>query len=644
MQCLYSTILTYIVTTLDLQRRWDLSKLAALRHQSHPLEPEDTVEFIGRETACDVISKVAASNFTNRASEDHAGHTFLVASGHIRSGKTRAGIETPRLVNEMCSKISLASPEINFVNAVYLTIDFLNDARFNPQFDVKDMDVSLALGSRLMNAFYNETVLKEIRHDVALHHIITTILADGVTNSNTVVPLVIHFDEHGKFIKAMDKERKEPVGKDYFEQMLCMIGSAATSQALPLSALRSKGLYFIVGITTGTSFKDANFSTLSGYGVQKIPLPVLDGPNTKRLAMSMLRLRWPKWSDEQLDEILSDSLFRIALADTAGLPGLIRFLCDTNVAGSYVEYLHFRVIGYAATQDWSHRWGSLTSIALARPRLVEASIIEDTYTLRDALDSGTVLYDEIEHEIRLVPVLLASYNAEYPTFDSLVLKVISRASHWTWQDFEKSHALYLSATMMALKKEEGRFNDLKLKNFLRHVRPQDNVHLDYGLVLSSEVEFNGIMFETDTKQFILKEYGKKRKRHNVRTDYKDSLVHAAKGTPLIDAYLNLELVNNDPSCLGLKVPTTLFIQYKHTSIDTGALHIKVSAMNAHTEKLSKTLEEQGWDTKTQNWLILWVSNRPILEDVIPHSRLLWVGRDNLEQHAPLIGRRGLVIN
>jgi hypothetical protein len=125
--------------------------------------------------------------------------------------------------------------------------------------------------------------------------------------------------------------------------------------------------------------------------------------------MSMLRLRWPKWSDEQLDEILSDSLFRIALADTAGLPGLIRFLCDTNVAGSYVEYLHFRVIGYAATQDWSHRWGSLTSIALARPRLVEASIIEDTYTLRDALDSGTVLYDEIEHEIRLVSVLLACY-------------------------------------------------------------------------------------------------------------------------------------------------------------------------------------------------------------------------------------------
>jgi hypothetical protein len=130
--------------------------------------------------------------------------------------------------------------------------------------------------------FTSETVLKEIRHDVALHHIITTILADGDTNSNTVVPLVIHFDEHGKFIKAMDKEGKEPVGKDYFEQMLCMIGSAATSQALPLSALRSKGLYFIVGITTGTSFKDANFQHVEWIWRAKDPASCSGWPKYKK--------------------------------------------------------------------------------------------------------------------------------------------------------------------------------------------------------------------------------------------------------------------------------------------------------------------------------------------------------------------------
>jgi hypothetical protein len=158
---------------------------------------------------------------------------------------------------------------------------------------------------------------------------------------------------------------------------------------------------------------------------------------------------------------MSDSLFHIALADTGGLPDLIHFLCETSFDASYVEYLNFRVMKYIATQDWSHhRWDSLTTIALARPRLVATSVIEDTCTLHDALDSGTVLYDEIEHEIRLVPVLIASYYAQHPTFNSLVLNVlqsVSCAAERTCQDFKNSYALYLAATMMALQKEEGRF-------------------------------------------------------------------------------------------------------------------------------------------------------------------------------------------
>ena len=49
----------------------------------------------------------------------------------------------------------------------------------------------MALGSRLMNAFYTDKVLKEIvRHDVALHHNITAVLADGGHDSSTVVRIV----------------------------------------------------------------------------------------------------------------------------------------------------------------------------------------------------------------------------------------------------------------------------------------------------------------------------------------------------------------------------------------------------------------------------------------------------------------------
>ena len=440
------------------------------------------------------------------------------------------------------------------------------------------------------------------------------------------------------------------MGKTYFEQLLCMIGSAATSEELPLSDLRTKGRYFIVAITTGTSFKNANFSDLNRYAVQKIPLPALDGPDTKRLAVQLLKLRRPKWSDEQLEKILSDSLFHIALADTAGLPGLIHFLCETSFDGSYVEYLKFRVMGYIAAPNWSHHWSALTTIALARPRLEETSVIEGTYTLRDALDSGTVLYDEIEHEIRLVPVLLASYNAMQPTFNSLVVKNISRevlVGCWTWQDFAKSHALYLSAIMLALQKEERRFNShLTLRTFLRHVQPQDNVHLEQRLILSSDQKFNGIAFKMDANPCIsINPETSNGKCHGVRTECKDSVVFAAPGTPLIDAYLNLQLVRADSSGLEGEITTTLFLQYNHTTnvnTTTQPSQIKVSTMNEQARLLATILAKMGWDHSRLNWLMLWVSNRSIQEDEAPHPKLLWVGKDNLVQHAPLIGPRGLV--
>ena len=135
---------------------------------------------------------------------------------------------------------------------------------------------------------------------------------------------------------------------------------------------------------------------------------------------------------------------------------------------------------------------------------------------------------------------------------------------------------------------------------------------------------------------------KKRKLHDVHTECTDFLVLAAPGTPWIDAYLNLQLVRRDPSGREFEIPTTVFIRYKLTSANTQAPHLKVSTMNSHAKILAETLGKMAWDN-SQNWLILWVSNRPILENVIPHSRLRWVGKDNLEQHAPLIARRGLVI-
>ena len=47
---------------------------------------------------------------------------------------------------------------------------------------------------------------------------------------------------------------------------------------------------------------------------------------------------------------------------------------------------------------------------------------------------------------------------------------------------------------------------------------------------------------------------------------------------------------------------------------------------------------------SRQWAFLWVTNRKVDTDAAigPHEKLLWVGRDELCEHAPLIGMRGLV--
>ena len=144
----------------DLPGHWDLHNVGHLQRRSYARDLADTAPFIGREITCEEITFVAGSNFIDRTTTDHAFFTLLVASGHVLGGKTRTGIETPRIVDEMCSTKALASPEINFAKTVYLKVDFLNGARFDPRFDVELMDPSVALGARLMNAFYMHDVLK----------------------------------------------------------------------------------------------------------------------------------------------------------------------------------------------------------------------------------------------------------------------------------------------------------------------------------------------------------------------------------------------------------------------------------------------------------------------------------------------------
>jgi hypothetical protein len=69
----------------------------------------------------------------------------------------------------------------------------------------------VSLGARLMTAFHHQYHLKAIKHDHALKHIIETVLSEvgTCTNDSMVVPVVIHFDEHGAFVGALDDCKAE---------------------------------------------------------------------------------------------------------------------------------------------------------------------------------------------------------------------------------------------------------------------------------------------------------------------------------------------------------------------------------------------------------------------------------------------------
>ena len=622
---------------------WILDNLGTIRRrEKEPLPIRTPKQYIGREAAISAIQNVAKENFTRRRELGNKSLTFLLASGHGRNGKTRAGIETSRLVEEMCSDLSTKGDHngtrFSFAKPVYLFVDFLNGAQYNTIFDVDNLDASVALGARLMYAFYQQDSFKAIKHDQALKHIIATVLSEAGASESMVVPIVIHFDEHGEFVHAMSScRRANQDGKMFFEDMLNCLGSAATSLNGALSNLKLNGRFFLVPITTGTSHNDTRVSLVSRYGVEPVPLPLLSISDTQKLASAFLK------GCNADTGLLRNTIFQIALCDCGSLPGLVKILCQ-HVAlanNSFVHYLHGKVNAMVTgAPGWSSHWKSLTSIFFARVKLSMDDYIDGTYTVEQALASGTVSYDHEEREIRLAPVLLRIFNMRNPLFNPLVLKFVTETDKWTWQDYVNAHLLYLAAAMMSLQKEKMRFATMILSTFLCHVQPANNAYLHYNLVLPSDVTFNGAGYQSDDQQCLDRPQKRKRtqQRHRVNTECYDFVRRTATGTPYVDGYMNL-ILRSDIS--GADMPTTLFMQYKHSEIPQASSPMKVSEMNNVIEELEKSLDSMVWEAN-RHWLLLWVTNRIIEVDVKPHEKLLWVGKNELESHAPLIGSRGLL--
>jgi len=68
--------------------------------------------------------------------------------------------------------------------------------------------------------------------------------------------------------------------------------------------------------------------------------------------------------------------------------------------------------------------------------------------------------------------------------------------------------------------------------------------------------------------------------------------------------------------------TTLFIQYKHSKLESNA-QVKISEMNETVAKLEAYLSGPGSKWGNRPWIFLWVTNRAFVDDAAtPHPKLL----------------------
>ena len=174
-----------------------------------------------------------------------------------------------------------------------------------------------------------------------------------------------------------------------------------------------------------------------------------------------------------------------------------------------------------------------------------------------------------------------------------------------------------------------------MKDVLRGAQPEASEILEF--ILEPEPDFVYYKVVHDTKQCIPRSNAAAATEHSVdMADVKN--VHlSCPGTPIIDGHVNLSVGQSSRPVLAM----TLFLQYKHSVSLVGSEAVKVSLMNQAVTALRERLSRHLWPMARQ-WALLWVTNRSVIIDAEPDAQLLWVGREQLCEHAPLIGMRGLV--
>jgi len=621
------------------------------------LEPRKwKTPFLGRAEAEKIIRRAISRNFRERAIGEKNGVAVVTVTGMVRVGKTRAGSEVPRMIQEMAptlTRVAQGSAKRVLCEPIYLLIDFSNGYGPGSTID-EQLKVSEALSVRLAchvttNSSYPPEDVSRVRNLATVFDAIVDSVLAG-KDENTVVPIVVHFDEFSIYNRAMQSASNPEPFKDMVKALRAAVMTNPNLMPKSLRAKFEAGKYFVVPVCTGLAYSDMSFNLTEGLQLS-VSLPLLNFNDSQEYLCH--RYQQIGYSVDDVDRVMNDRVFQIAIADTGGVPGFLDFLVEVDPpsdrswgelvndgVSTYMKSLRSELPGWEDTAALMFSSLPVERETLLGDRTVGALADEGYFHLVPAEVSDPDKDSSDIFHVRFVPALLRLRERTKEACSvSGLLPRLNGATAWTWQQYEKFNAYFTAAVLGGLCRWHRKLNrTITIGDILRAAVPANAPELGLELNLPSSFKANQITEETQqvlppksADKFDLSDY---------------ETVHlCAFGNGLVDAYVNLKAMDG--------TFWTLCFQYKHTDWAGSNTPLTVDKINKGFNSfrkrmtLARTQNKEKWQDR--NTLYCYVSNRELVGDLKSLDRgqdrdrgPLVISRDQLQTYLHVFAGRGLV--
>lgn len=207
--------------------------------------------------------------------QNHGLYKVFVASGHVRSGKTRIGQEVFKCVNGLWGGGT----------AVYIPVTLGNGNGFDVNFDPR-VTPSQSLGARIAKQ-YSSSMGCSLKA-VNAGKVINALAGEGEDRGR---PIVVHIDEHGQYIHQHARywKRQSQHSDDNDDAAFIEQGREAVVAMLDelvgiANSMNDRQRLRLVVVLSGTSLEDVSPHHDSKYQLVPLKLPVLSPKMCSELA------------------------------------------------------------------------------------------------------------------------------------------------------------------------------------------------------------------------------------------------------------------------------------------------------------------------------------------------------------------------